>query len=179
MAEEEKKEQWLTYLATTTVVLAVLATLSTFFGNKNSTKSVISEIQASNQWNYYQAKKIRSYLFEVQRDGLEIDLKMRGQTLTPEIEQQLQHRLTGFSSKIRKWEDDMSKIQKNARTLQAARDTALTHSKNFGLAVVFLQMSILLSSIAALMKRKAMWAAGLGIGSVGAIYFMNGFLLFL
>lgn len=177
MPEEEKKERWLTYLATTTVVLAVLATLSTFYGQKNSTRTVISEIQASNQWNYYQAKKIRSYLFEVQKDSLEVDMKIRGQGLTDETTKLLEQNMAGLSSKIKKWEGDMSKIQKRARTLESTRDKALAHSKNFGLAVVFLQMAILLSSISALMKRKPLWIAGLAIGSVGAVYFVNGFLL--
>jgi ABC-type multidrug transport system fused ATPase/permease subunit len=176
---EEKKEQWITYLAATTVVLAVLATLSTFFGQKNSTRAVISEIQSSNQWNYYQAKKIRSYLFEVQKDGLEIDLKMRGQTLPAESAKQLEERLGGFASKIKKWEEDMSKIQKQARTLETTRDNALTNSKNFGIAVVFLQMAILLSSVAALMKRQTLWIAGLIVGVGGAVYFVNGFFVFL
>jgi hypothetical protein len=104
----EGNDRWLNYLATTTVLLAVLATLSTFFGQKNSTRSVISEIKASNQWNYFQAKKIRSYLFEVQKEGLEIDLKMREETIPASLNEQMQKRVDGFGSKIAKWQDDMS-----------------------------------------------------------------------
>ena len=39
---EEKKDPWLSYLALTTVIFAVCATLSTFKGGGYSTKSVIS-----------------------------------------------------------------------------------------------------------------------------------------
>jgi len=45
--------------------------------------------------------------------------------------------------------------------------------------VVFLQMAILLSSIAALMKKKAVWAVGLTVGAAGLVYFVDGYLLFL
>ncbi len=176
---EEKKERWLTYLAATTVVLAVLATLSTFFGQKNSTKAVMSEIKASNQWSYYQAKKIRSYLFEVQKDSLEIDLKVKGKNLPPEVEQSLEKRLDGFSQKIKKWDNDMTQISDSAKGFEKTRDSALSHGKHFGLAVVFLQMAILLSSIAALMKRKTVWICGLIIGLVGGLFFANGFILFM
>lgn len=175
---EEQKEKWLTYLAATTVLLAVLATLSTFYGQKSSTRSVISEIKASNQWNYYQAKKIRSYLFEVQKDGLETDLKMRGTTVPADVVALMEKRLNTFTSKIKKWEEDMSKISKDAKGFETVRDKALQNSKNFGLAVVFLQMAILLSSIAALMKIKVVWLAGLVIGCVGTFWFANGFFLF-
>jgi len=41
-----------------------------------------------------------------------------------------------------------------------------------------LQIAILLSSIAALMKKKVLWMLGVGTGSIGVIYFANGFLLF-
>ncbi|MEW6113757.1 MAG: DUF4337 domain-containing protein [Thermodesulfobacteriota bacterium] len=177
MAEE--KDRWLNYLATTTVLLAVLATLSTFFGQKNSTRSVISEIKASNQWNYFQAKKIRSYLFEVQKEGLEIDLKMREETIPARLNEQMQKRVDGFGNKIAKWQDDMNKIEKDARSFEQARDAALMHSQNFGLAVVFLQLAILLSSIAALMKKKPVWLSGLVVGAVGLFYFVNGFFLWL
>jgi len=48
--EKEKKEPWLNYLALTTVVLAVCATLSTFKGGGYSTRSVINQSHATNQW---------------------------------------------------------------------------------------------------------------------------------
>jgi hypothetical protein len=72
---EEKKEPWLNYLALTTVILAVCATLSTFKGGSYSTRSVLSQSQAANQWAFYQAKSIKSYLYEVQKEKLELELK--------------------------------------------------------------------------------------------------------
>ena len=44
---EEKKETWLNYLALTTVIFAVCATLSTFKGGGFSTRSVMSQSQAT------------------------------------------------------------------------------------------------------------------------------------
>ena len=61
---EEKKEPWLNYLALTTVILAVCATLATFKGGSFSTRSVMSQTEAANQWAYYQAKSIKTYLYE-------------------------------------------------------------------------------------------------------------------
>ena len=59
------------------------------------------------------------------------------------------------------------------------RDDAQKHAQIFGIAVIFLQIAILLSSIAALMKKKSVWVVGLITGACGLVYFANGFFLFL
>jgi hypothetical protein len=45
--------------------------------------------------------------------------------------------------------------------------------------VILFQLSILLSSIAALMKKPRVWYLGLVLGVAGAFYFANGVWLFL
>jgi len=44
--------------------------------------------------------------------------------------------------------------------------------------VIYLQLAILLSSIAALLKKKPVWVFGLVCGAVGVVFFANGFYLF-
>ncbi len=176
---EEKKETWLSYLAMTTVILAVAATLSTFRGQGYSTKSVLNEIKSSNQWAYFQSKKIRGYMFEMQKELLETDLKLKGPKTPPEEQAELQKVIDGFSKKIQRWDADREEIELKARTYEKNRDEFMMHAQAFGYAVIFLQMAILLSSIAALMKKKGVWVAGLVVGVAGTVAFVNGFLLFL
>jgi Flp pilus assembly protein TadB len=176
---EEQKEKWLNWLALTTVILAVSATLSAFKVAGYSTRSVLNEVKASNQWNYYQAKRIRGYMFEVQKENLETDLKLKGGTLPASAEQELEKRIAMYAEKMKKWDEDRAQIGKDAKEFEKERDRSIRHGQSFGLAVVFLQMAILLSSIAALMKKKAVWAVGLAVGVVGLVYFMDGYLLFL
>ncbi len=45
--EEVKKERWLTYMAITTILIAVAATLSTFKGGGFSTRSLLNQTKAS------------------------------------------------------------------------------------------------------------------------------------
>jgi hypothetical protein len=176
---EEKKEVWLNYLAMATVLFAVAATLSTFRGQSYSTRSVLNEIKASNQWSYFQAKKIRGYMFEMQKELLETDLKVKSAKASPEEQVELQKIIDAFAKKIQKWDADRDEIELKARTYEKNRDEFIMHAQAFGYAVIFLQMAILLSSIAALMKKKAIWAAGLLVGVAGLVAFANGFLLFL
>ena len=67
----------------------------------------------------------------------------------------------------------------DAKKLEAERDLGTRHSQAFGLAVILLQLAILLSSIAALMKNKSVWVLGLLLGGLGIVAFANGYWLFL
>ena len=175
---EETKEKWLNYLALTTVIFAVCATLSTFKGAGYSTKSVLSQTQAANQWAYYQAKSIKGYLYENQKESLALEMKTGKGAMSKAVAAEFEKKLDLYAEKIKKYDAEKSVIFKEAKRLEAQRDDAQRHSGIFGMAVIFLQIAILLSSIAALMKKKLVWVAGAASGAVGLVYFANGFLLF-
>jgi hypothetical protein len=175
---EEKKEPWLNYLALSTVVFAVCATLSTFKGGSYSTRSVMSQSQAANSWAYYQAKSLKGYLYEIQKEVLELDLQERGDGLPPAIVAAHREKIESYGKRIARYEAEKADIQQEARKFEAVRDDAQQHSQIFGIAVIFLQIAILLSSIAALLRKKLLWFLGMAVGVVGIVYFANGFLLF-
>lgn len=175
---EEKKEPWLSYLALTTVIFAVCATLSTLKGGGFSTRSVMSQSQASDQWAYFQAKSIKGYVYDLQKEKFEMDLKaMKGSS--PSMVAEYEKRITGYREKIERYDKEKEEIKKTAEELEKRRDDAQRHAGAFGLAAMFLQIAILLSSISALMKKKLFWFIGMGAGCLGLLYFANGFLLFM
>jgi len=175
---EEKKEPWLNYLALSTVIFAVCATFSTFKGGGFSTRSVMSQSQAANQWAYYQAKSLKSNLYEIQKEVFELELKESNDTRSTPVTEAHKELIRDFSEKIARYDAEKAQIQQDAKQLEAARDDAQLHAQIFGFAVIFLQIAILLSSIAALMKNKGIWYLSLLVGTGGLIYVANGFLLF-
>jgi hypothetical protein len=175
---EEKKESWLNYLALATVVLAVCATLSTFKGGSYSTRSVLSQSHAANQWAYYQAKSLKGYLYEIQKENLEFDLQENKATLSEAGLSHLKDRIASYEKKGVKYDSEKAEIMKEARKFEQIRDDAQTHARVFGIAVIFLQIAILLSSVAALLKKKLVWYLGLLVGAAGVFFFIDGFLLF-
>jgi hypothetical protein len=176
---EEKKETWLNYLALTTVILAVCATLSTFKGGGFSTRSVMSQTQAANQWSYYQAKSVKGYIYEMQKDKLELELLSMGAKAPKGIVDEYRKKIDEYGKKLARYETEKAEIQKEAKHDEQVRDDAQKHGRTFGIAVIFLQIAILLSSIAALVKKKIVWMLGIAVGIVGIVYFADGFLLFL
>jgi len=174
---EEGKERWLNFVALTTVVLAVCATLATFNGAKYSTRSILSQTQAANAWAYYQSKSIKGYIYENQLESIELEMKKS--KLPPTVAQAYEKRLDSYRQKIKKYDEEKADISREAKRLETVRDEAQRHSGIFGIAVIFLQIAILLCSISALMKKKYLWILGSCTGVVGVVYFLNGFFLFL
>jgi hypothetical protein len=177
--ETEKKEGWLNYLALATVIVALGATLSTLRVGSFSNRSILRQTQASDQWAYYQAKSIKGYLYELQKEKLELELKVLGNTGPKITVEEYGQKIQSYDKKIKKYDEEKAEIQKEAKGLEEQRDVAVKHSMAFGYAVILFQLAILLSSIAALMKKPRVWYLGLVLGVVGAFYFANGFWLFL
>lgn len=179
MAETtENREKWTSYLAITTVLIAVCATLSTFKGGGYSTKSLMSQTLASDQWNFYQSKSIKGYLFENQKNNLEFQKSIITKP-DASVMEKYDELIAKMGKKIEGYDTEKKDIMKAAKELEKTRDDCKLHSSAFGIAVIFLQVSILLSSISALTKRKYIWYISMAVGVAGILYFIDGFFLFL
>ena len=176
---EDKKEHWLNYLALSTVILAVCATLSTFKGGGYSSRAVMSQAQASDQWAYYQAKSVKLNLYQIQREKLQMEMLALNERTQKGAVEAYDKKAEDYAKKIATYDKEKNDIQSEARRLEAVRDESQSHGKVFGIAVIFLQIAILLSSIAGLLRKKIVWYLGLGVGIIGVVYFADGFLLFL
>ena len=176
---EEKKEPWLGYLALITVVLAVCATLSTFKGGGYSTRSVISQAQASDQWAFFQAKSIRENMYRLQKESLTLSEDVLPANTAVAVRSRYEAAIAEAEKNVQKYENEKNTIKTEAQRLEKQRDDAQRHGQPFGMAVIFLQVAILISSIAGLLKRRPIWYAALPFGVIGLLYFADGFLLFL
>lgn len=174
---DEQKAKWLNYVSLTTIVFAVCATLATFKGGQFSTKIVLNQLKTTNAWAYYQSKDLKSYLHEFQRDQLGLALSQP--QVTAALADEYKKKISSYNEKIAKYDKQKQEIENNARDFERAIQDSQSHASNFGMAVVFLQIAILLASIAALMKQIFLWFGSLAIGAVGIVYFIDGFYVFL
>jgi hypothetical protein len=177
---EANKEQWTTYMAISTVIIVVCATLSTFKGGGYSNKSLMNQTSASDQWSFYESKSLKSYVFEMRKDNLEMQNEMISKSNpSPEVLAKYKEKIDVCTKKIHQYDLDKEEISKTAKKFEADRDECKLHGSAFGIAVIFLQISILLSSISALAKKKYVWFLSLAVGVVGIVYFLDGFFLFI
>lgn len=113
-------------------------------------------------------------MFEMQSDNFEMQLS----NAQDQKSQKIQEKIDAYQTKIKQYNKEKVEIKSSAEGFEKNRDLNKQHSNIFGIAVIFLQVSILLSSIAALIKRKYIWVISLVIGLVGLFYFVDGFFLF-
>ncbi|MCX7634620.1 MAG: DUF4337 domain-containing protein [Syntrophales bacterium] len=166
---EEKKEKWMTWVALTTAVLAVFAAVTTLYVGKYSSRAVMDQGRETNQWSYYQAKSIKSYIYEIEKNRLELSLATaRG--LAPEVVEKYRKLIGDYEKKIRQYDREKEEIKAEGERLAVEKTLAQTRAGNFGYSLIFLQIAIMLSSVAALTKKKPLWYLGLAT-TIGWVFF--------
>ncbi len=123
---------------------------------------------------FYQAKSIKGYLYELQKEKLELERKSLEKTALGLGLEEYDAKVSSYDKNIKRYDQEKADIKKDAENLEKKRDHAHELREIFGVAIIFLQMGILLCSIAALMAKKPVWYLGMVVGAIGLAYFFNG-----
>src|SRR3977135_3580906 len=86
---------WISWVALSTAILAVLAAITGLLSGMHANEAMMDQIEASDQWNYYQAKSIKASV---------LDAKMSLATVADEKDRE----------KAARYEQEQSKIQSEA-----------------------------------------------------------------
>ena len=179
-AQEGHYHNLIPAIAVTTAVLAVLAALSSLQAGQSAhhslaelNRAAILQNQASDQWNFYQAKGIKRHVFEVQRDALRLDRSAKARALA-----------TSYDSQVKRYESEQAQIRRDAETLERHRDeaTALaqgydTRYQRLAFGVAFFQIGIVVSSVAAIVLRPSLLYLGILGGAVGGFFLLQALLI--
>jgi hypothetical protein len=176
--ETEKKDNWITWLALTTAFLAVFAAVTTMFMGKYSTKAILAQGHETDQWAYYQSKSIKGHTYEMQKAKLELELAYMQGKIPAAVAEKYRKTIEGYEKNIKRYDKEKAEIKADAEALARSKDLSQVMSANFSLSLIFLQIAIVLSSVAAITKKKPLWYVGLATVSGWAVYFANAYLLF-
>src|SRR3954462_12174055 len=55
---------WISWVALSTAILAVLAAIAGLLSGKHANEAMMSQIESSDQWNFYQAKSIKASVLD-------------------------------------------------------------------------------------------------------------------
>ncbi len=171
------KEKWQGWLALSTAIMAVLAALTTLYMGKYSSRAIMAQGQESDQWAYYQAKSIKGHTYEVNINTLELQyLAQKG--LSPEAAAGYQKTLKKYGEELKRYDVEKKEIKDKAEGIAKTKLKAQEMGGDFAYALIFLQIALMLSSIASLTKRHYLWYIAL-ICNVGWLFFfMDAWLLF-
>lgn len=156
-----------TLIAITTVILAVCTTLASFKAAGYGNRMVLAQSQASDQWSFYQAKSIKETSYQVQRDALALAAQQAGQA------ELYTAKIAEFDQEIARYKKEKNEIIDEAKNLEKVRDSNQQLNARFGEAMVFLQIGILFTSLAAINKVPIYWYLSMVSGGAGIWMFLR------
>jgi hypothetical protein len=151
-------------LAVVTAIIGSLESVNTAGAIIESNKATLFQGQASDQWAFYQAKGIKKRV-----DELTADQGGAG--------------AVAAAAKAKSEADDQVKIQADAKALEDKRDEARkaadrneSRHPKLTLAAAMLQISIAISTVAIITKKRWPWFGAMGLGGLGVIFALWAFL---
>jgi Domain of unknown function (DUF4337) len=142
-------------------ILAVLVAMVTVLGHRSHTEAVLMQSRAGDQWNEYQAKKIRMDNLSVTLDLLDIEPTTDAAATNAKRDE--------YKAHIAKWKSDLAEEQDKARDFEAEVGRAESKAARYDLGEALLQIAVVLCSITLFTRRRAYFLLGLTIGVAGLI----------
>jgi hypothetical protein len=143
-------------VAGTMAIIAALLAVVSVLGQHYNTEKLLAQGKASDTWAYSQAKDIRHYIAQSTHDSVK-DLRP-GSTLVATYDQD-----------AKRYKKEASEIQEKARDYEKERDALGEKADRFHLGEVFLEIAIVLSSLAILTKRRPLFWGGCLSGIAGLV----------
>jgi hypothetical protein len=152
-------------IAMFTAIIATVGALFSYMGGATQANAglfknnaALKKAEASNQWNYYQAKSTKQALAELARD------------LAPESAK------AGYAAKVERYDKEKADIKVVAEKLEGdstewdhQSDEQMHQHHRWAQATTVLQISIALAAIALLTKKKWLEYAMFGTGGLGIV----------
>jgi hypothetical protein len=156
-ASRSKKDRWVLTVALFTALMSVLAALTGMLSGHHENESLLAQIKASDQWGFYQAKGIKQELVSTA-------IKMM-HSAVPD---------TAALSRVERYKAEQEEIKKKAEELQQETEEHLQRHANLARGVTLFQISIAVSAIAILTRRKLFWYFGIVFALVACFFLMQG-----
>jgi Domain of unknown function (DUF4337) len=153
---EHSGEKWLSWVALSTAILAVLAAIAGLLSGSHANEAMMKQIESADQWAFYQAKGIKAAV-------LDAKMSLTGSTTDADRE------------KAAKYSEEQAEIQKEARAKEAEAKQNFHQHEVFARGVTLFQIAIAIAAISALTKRRRYWLVSMIMGAIGCIFLVLGF----
>jgi Domain of unknown function (DUF4337) len=181
LSDKDARDRWIgVYIGVLAVLLAVCT-----MGGGNSTKDATRfNIEASNTWNFFQAKNLRRTTVRLMADNLE--LQVAAQPNLPEAARQaFTAKLQGYRdldkelSSNTKTNEGLDELWNRAKALEKERDEALRRDPYFDWSQAALQIAIVLASVCLITPNVALMVMSGSLAVFGSLLLLNAMTLVL
>jgi len=142
-------------------VLAVLVAITTVLGHRTHTEAVLDQNKATDLWNEYQAKKIRSYDTSLSADILGV--------LAVADKDKAQKIAKAYADHQAKWIDDLKEGQEKAEAFEKKVEEAEARANRYDLGEALLEIGLVVTSVTLLTRSRIYWFLGLVFAAGGIL----------
>lgn len=158
---QEGAEKSLMHVSLIIAILAVLVAMVTVLGHRAHTMAVLEQTRAADQWNEYQARKLR-----VQQTQSENTLL----SLLPSVNASAtQAKIATNKAQTTKWQAELDQDIEKAHELEAQVEHEEQRAARYDLGEALLQISVVLASITLLTRHQRYVIVALVLGAVGMV----------
>jgi hypothetical protein len=157
-------------------ILALFLALSEAGGKNAEHRSTEKNIEASDLYNFYQAKKIRTGMIEADIAQMEVGRQV---ATDPAAQAAMEKQIAAWKATITRLEtekpDGMEAIQERAKEAAEARELSNHRLEHFEYASGLIQIAIVLASAAIITGIGTLMWLSLGLGAIGAVLMAFGY----
>jgi len=122
---------------------------------------VLFQNKATDQWNEYQAKKIRSYNSSLAEDLLGV-VTLTNKEAAAKIAK-------SYAGHEQKWNDELKDEQDKAEALETRVEQAEARADRFDLAEALLEIGLVITSVTLLTRNRLYWYFGMVFSLAGIL----------
>jgi hypothetical protein len=188
-AENEAEDKFRNRAALLIAIFAMLLAVGSLGGGNVAEDMIHANIKASDTWAFYQAKNVRQTAYRLAVD--EMKLQLASPALSPQARAALQQNVEKYEQTIARYDDEpdpaapaesmhgegKKQLSVQARSYERDRERAGEQDSNFDYSEVAFQLALVLGSVAILALSRPVLYLAIGLGVVGTILMINGFLL--
>jgi sulfur carrier protein ThiS len=167
--EEHHGNPLLLPVSLTISILAVLVAAVTLLSHRAHTEELLLQSQATDEWAYYQAKKIRLHENQTSADLLA--------TLTIQDKEKAAALREKYLKEVDRYTKDTDDISEKAKDMEKERDLVSRRADRFDGGEALLEVGLVICSITLLTKRRTFWIAGMIVSAGGVALALTAFLL--
>src|SRR5580658_1816196 len=157
---EHSREKWVLGVALSSALLAGLAAVASLMAGHHANEAMMSQIESTDQWSYYQSRGIKETALTSKADILNAMGKA-----VPGADQE----------KVAEYQREKEQIAKKAEDLEKEAQTHLRTHEVLASGVTMFQIAIAVGAISVLIRSRAFWLGSLVLGVVGIAFLIQSF----
>lgn len=157
---------------TIALTIAIIAVVLSFVGSKGDnakTDAVVKTNQVANQWSFFQSKSLK--------ENLASSNAMLLSQVTAQDPAAAKAKAEEMMKEAARYEAEKQEIMAKAKALEDEVKYALSIDDRCGLSSLLLQISVVVCSIAILVRWKAIFVVGAAVGLIGVVVGATAFAL--